>query len=78
MAEHELRLPKFGMQMTEATVEAWLVSDGDSVSEGQEIVTVSTDKVDSDLESPAAGSLKIAVAAGETVAVGTLLGVISS
>ncbi len=77
MAEHELRLPKFGMQMAEGTIEAWLVSDGDAVAEGQEIVTVSTDKVDSDIEAPATGTLKILVAAGETVAVGTLLGVIS-
>ena len=78
MAEHELRLPKFGMQMAEGTIEAWLVSDGDDVREGQEIVTVSTDKVDSDIESPATGTLTIHVAAGQTVAVGTLLGTISS
>ena len=75
MAEHEFRLPKFGMQMTEATIEEWLVADGAIVEKGQEIATISTDKVDGALDAPVAGTIRIVVAAGETVDVGTLVAI---
>ena len=77
MAEHELRLPKFGMQMTEGTIEEWLVADGDTVAQGQEVATISTDKSETGVEAPAAGVIRIVVAAGETVEPGTLMAVIS-
>lgn len=77
MAETELRLPQLGMQMTEATIEEWLVADGASVEAGQEVVAISTDKVDGAVEAPAAGSLRILVPVGETVEVGTVLAVVS-
>ena len=79
MSELEFRLPKLGMSMVEGTVEEWLVSEGDAVSEGQEIVSVSTDKVDNALIAPSGGVVsRIHVPAGETVPVGTLLAVITS
>jgi pyruvate dehydrogenase E2 component (dihydrolipoamide acetyltransferase) len=78
MAETEFRLPKFGMQMTEATIEAWLVEEGAVVEKGQEIATISTDKVDGALEAPVAGVIRIVVAAGEIVEVGTLIAVLRS
>ncbi len=77
MAEHELRLPKFGMQMVEGTVSEWLVADGATIEEGEEVVVIETDKADSAVEAPASGTIKILVSAGETVEVGKLLAVIS-
>ena len=65
------------MQMVEGTIAEWLVVDGATVDEGQEIATVETDKVDAALEAPRAGTLKIIVGAGQEVPVGTLLAVIT-
>lgn len=73
MATTEFRLPKLGMSMTEASVEEWLVENGATVSEGEEIVEIGTDKVNSAVESPASGVIEILVDEGETVDVGTLL-----
>jgi pyruvate dehydrogenase E2 component (dihydrolipoamide acetyltransferase) len=67
-------LPKWGMNMVEATVEKWLKSIGDSVSEGEELAEIATDKVDAELESPYAGTLvEIVVGAGEDAEVGDVL-----
>lgn len=77
MAEVEIRLPKLAMTMQEGTIEEWLVSEGDVVSEGQDMCVVSTDKVDNTMPAPASGRIaSIEVEAGETVDVGTLLAVI--
>lgn len=79
MPELEFRLPKLAMTMQEGTVEEWLVAEGDTVEEGQDMVVVSTDKVDNTMPAPAAGTVtRIAVPAGDTVDVGTLLAVIST
>jgi pyruvate/2-oxoglutarate dehydrogenase complex dihydrolipoamide acyltransferase (E2) component len=67
-------LPKWGQNMVEATVAEWHKQVGDSVSEGEEIAEISTDKLDSALEAPAAGTLvEIVVAAGEDAEVGDVL-----
>lgn len=67
-------MPKWGMTMQEAEVGEWLVAVGDVVTEGQPIVTVSSDKVDAEVESPGAGTLsEIVVAAGETAEVGAVI-----
>jgi pyruvate dehydrogenase E2 component (dihydrolipoamide acetyltransferase) len=79
MADLEFRLPKLAMSMVEGTVEEWHVQEGDAVAAGQEIVSISTDKVDNAIPSPGGGTVsQILVPAGETVPVGTLLAVISS
>ncbi len=62
-------MPKLAMAMNEGTINAWLVSDGAFVEKGQPIITVETEKVSYDLESPFTGYLKILVAEGETVPV---------
>jgi pyruvate/2-oxoglutarate dehydrogenase complex dihydrolipoamide acyltransferase (E2) component len=67
-------LPKWGMTMQEAVVGEWLVAVGDEVSEGQPLVTVESDKVDADVESPASGVVaEILVPAGETAEVGAVI-----
>jgi pyruvate/2-oxoglutarate dehydrogenase complex dihydrolipoamide acyltransferase (E2) component len=67
-------LPKWGMNMVEATVETWLKEIGDSVVEGEELAEIATDKVDAALESPHTGMLvEILVQAGEDAEVGAIL-----
>jgi 2-oxoglutarate dehydrogenase E2 component (dihydrolipoamide succinyltransferase) len=70
----DVELPKWGMTMQDATVVEWLVSAGDTVTEGQELVVVTTNKVEASVEAPVAGTVaEILVDADETVDVGTVL-----
>jgi pyruvate/2-oxoglutarate dehydrogenase complex dihydrolipoamide acyltransferase (E2) component len=70
-------LPKWGVTMQEATLTEWLVAVGQTVTEGQPLATVETDKVDGEIESPGAGVLTShLVAVGEAVAVGTTIAVV--
>ena len=67
------------MTMQEGAIEEWLVAEGDTVEEGQDMVVVSTDKVDNTMPAPASGTvLRILVPDGDTVDVGTLLAVIDT
>ena len=70
-------MPKLGMTMKEGTVEEWFKSEGDTVNEGDSIVTISSEKLIQDVEAPASGTLlKINVQAGEEAKVKAVLGVI--
>jgi pyruvate/2-oxoglutarate dehydrogenase complex dihydrolipoamide acyltransferase (E2) component len=74
MSRVPVTLPKWGMNMVEATINEWLKQVGDTVVEGEELAEVGTDKVDSTLESPASGTLvEIVVAAGDDAEVGDVL-----
>jgi pyruvate/2-oxoglutarate dehydrogenase complex dihydrolipoamide acyltransferase (E2) component len=67
-------LPKWGMNMVEATVEKWLKGVGDAVADGEALAEIATDKVDAELESPYAGTLvEIVVGAGADAEVGDVL-----
>jgi pyruvate/2-oxoglutarate dehydrogenase complex dihydrolipoamide acyltransferase (E2) component len=69
-----VKLPKWGMNMVEATVNEWLKHVGDEVAQGEELAEIATDKVDAALESPVAGTLaEILVDAGEDAEVGDIL-----
>jgi pyruvate dehydrogenase E2 component (dihydrolipoamide acetyltransferase) len=69
-----ISMPQLGLTMTEATVSAWLKKPGDQVRKDEPILSVSTDKVDMDVESTVDGVLReIVVDAGNTVPVGTPL-----
>ena len=57
MAEIEIRLPKMGESVTEATITNWLKQVGDAVALDEPLVEVATDKVDNELPSEAAGIL---------------------
>jgi pyruvate/2-oxoglutarate dehydrogenase complex dihydrolipoamide acyltransferase (E2) component len=70
----EIRMPKFGMEMTEGILSRWLVADGDPVQKDQPIYEIETDKVESEVLSPAAGTLRHVAEAGGTYPVGQLLG----
>ena len=70
-------MPALGESVTEGTVTRWLKSVGDSVEVDEPLLEVSTDKVDTEIPSPAAGILtKILVQEDETVAVGSDLAII--
>src|SRR5215218_8384041 len=70
-------MPRLGESVTEGTVTRWLKQEGDRVEVDEPLLEVSTDKVDTEIPSPAAGVLsKIIVAEDETVDVGAELAVI--
>ncbi len=69
-----LKMPQLGESVTEGTVDHWLKNEGDMVRRDEPIVEVVTDKVNAEIPSPFEGRLvRIQVAAGQTVAVGTAL-----
>jgi pyruvate dehydrogenase E2 component (dihydrolipoamide acetyltransferase) len=68
----EIKMPQLGETVVEGTITKWLKQEGEEVSADELLVEVSTDKVDSEVPSSAAGVLqKILVPEGETVSVGT-------
>ena len=70
-------MPALGESVTEGTVTRWLKQEGEQVQVDEPLLEVSTDKVDTEIPSPAAGVLtKILVAEDETVEVGAELAVI--
>jgi 2-oxoglutarate dehydrogenase E2 component (dihydrolipoamide succinyltransferase) len=73
----EIRVPSLGESVVEATVGQWFKQAGDTVTADEPLVELETDKVTVEVPAPASGVLsKIAVKAGDTVAVGALLGAI--
>lgn len=69
-----IKMPALGESVTEGTVTGWLKKVGEAIALDEAVLEVSTDKVDTEVPSPAAGVLaEIYVEAGETVAVGTEL-----
>src|SRR5690606_15624095 len=75
----EVRLPELGESVTDGTVTAWLKAVGDTVEVDEPLLEISTDKVDTEIPSPAAGTLlEIRVGEDETAEVGSVLAVIGS
>ena len=73
----EVTLPELGESVTEGTVSRWLKQVGESVNADEPLLEVSTDKVDTEIPSPASGTLlEIKVQEDETVGVGAVLAVI--
>ena len=73
----EVTLPALGESVTEGTVSRWLKAVGDTVEADEALLEVSTDKVDTEIPSPAAGTLlEIRVQEDETAEVGAVLAII--
>jgi len=71
-------MPQLGETVTEGTILAWVKEVGDYVAEDDILVEISTDKVDTEIPSPAHGVLtEILVAAGVTIDVGTPIAILS-
>ncbi|PZU33967.1 MAG: dihydrolipoamide succinyltransferase, partial [Actinomyces sp.] len=72
-----VKMPALGESVTEGTVSSWLKAVGDTVEVDEPLLEVATDKVDTEVPSPVAGTvLEIRVPEDETVEVGTVLAVI--
>ena len=70
-------MPRMGETVDEGTVNVWHKSAGDQVTEGEPLLEIGTDKVDTDIPAPVTGTLtEIRVAQAETVPVGTVIAVI--
>ncbi|MFN2472013.1 MAG: 2-oxoglutarate dehydrogenase, E2 component, dihydrolipoamide succinyltransferase [Gaiellaceae bacterium] len=70
-------MPQMGVSVSEGTITKWLKSEGDHIEADEPLLEISTDKVDTEVPSPGAGTLtQILVQEGQTVEVGTRLAVI--
>jgi len=75
----EIVMPKMGESVQEGTITKWLKKAGDKIEQDEALLEISTDKVDTEVPSPAAGILQeILVKEGATVAVGTVMAYVSS
>ncbi|MBS1625424.1 MAG: 2-oxo acid dehydrogenase subunit E2 [Bacteroidetes bacterium] len=79
MASYELIMPKMGESITEATILKWTKKEGDSIKTDEAVLEIATDKVDSEVPSPVAGTLvKMLYKEGDVVAVGKAVAVIET
>lgn len=79
MAQIEIRLPKMGESVTEATITNWLKNIGDTIEMDEPLVEVATDKVDNELPSEAEGVLvKQLFETDEVAQVGDVIAIIST
>jgi 2-oxoglutarate dehydrogenase E2 component (dihydrolipoamide succinyltransferase) len=71
-------MPQMGVSVSEGTITKWLKSEGEQIAADEALLEISTDKVDTEIPSPASGVVQqILAQEGETVAVGTKIAVIS-
>jgi pyruvate dehydrogenase E2 component (dihydrolipoamide acetyltransferase) len=71
-------MPSLGFDMTEGRLDRWLKSEGERVEKGQAIAEIETEKATVEIEAAASGILaRIIVQAGQTVPVGTVIGIIA-
>jgi 2-oxoglutarate dehydrogenase E2 component (dihydrolipoamide succinyltransferase) len=72
-------MPQMGESIAEGTITKWLKQVGDSVQRDEPLFEISTDKVDAEIPAPAAGTLlEIKHGEGETVTIGTVVGLLGS
>ena len=75
---NQILVPSLGESITEATVSKWLKQVGERVDSDEPLVELETDKVNVEVPSPLAGTLSsIKVKEGDTVEVGSLLGIVN-
>lgn len=74
MAREPIYMPKYGMTMTEGIITEWHFQEGDEVQQGDALVTVETEKVDTDIEAPVSGKLvDVRYAVDDEVPVGEII-----
>lgn len=79
MSDTEMKMPKMGESIAEATIVRWVKNVGDAVKKDETVLEISTDKVDSEVPAPASGTLsEILFEADETVEVGEVIAKISA
>jgi len=78
MSTFEILMPKMGESVEEATITKWFVSVGDKIEEDDVLLEIATDKVDSEIPSPVAGTVKeILFDTDDVVAVGKIVAIIA-
>lgn len=79
MAKFELKMPKLGESITEATITKWMKNVGDTIELDEAILEIATDKVDSEIPSPVEGVLKEQLfKEGDVVEVETVIAIIET
>ena len=77
MAETKVIMPQMGESIFEGTITKWLKKPGEKIQRDEALFEISTDKVDSEIPSPASGTLQeILVPEGQTVQINTVVAVI--
>ena len=74
----EIKVPSVGESVTEAILVQWFKQDGDVVQKGEVLFVIETDKITLEVEAEADGVLTVNVGEGETVAIGSVVGVIET
>src|SRR5437870_1094062 len=72
----EIKVPSVGESITEGTIARWLKNDGDSVQQDEPLFELETEKATQEIPSPAAGVLHTKSQAGQSVAIGSVVGTI--
>jgi 2-oxoglutarate dehydrogenase E2 component (dihydrolipoamide succinyltransferase) len=79
MPNFEIKMPKLGESVEEATITKWFVKENDLVEEEQPLLEIATDKVDSEIPSPVSGKIvKIFFKENDKIAVGTVIALIDT
>lgn len=79
MAQVEMKMPKMGESVAEATIIRWLKNEGDRIESDESVLEIATDKVDSEVPSSAAGILeKRLFNEGDVVQVGSIIAIINT
>lgn len=73
----EIKIPRVGMAVADATIIEWQFKEGDQVEERQIVVVIETEKVRTDVESPVSGFLHIMMNEGETAPAGQVIGMLA-
>jgi len=73
----EIKMPRVGMAVADATIIEWQFKEGDQVEERQIVVVIETEKVRTDVESPVSGFLHIMMNEGETAPAGQVIGMLA-
>jgi len=77
MSTFEIKMPKMGESVQEATITKWFIEKGQSVEEDEALLEIATDKVDSEVPSPVEGKvIDIKYETGDVVAVGEVIAII--
>ena len=74
----EVKIPAVGESITSGVLSGWLKQNGDTVTDGEPIYSLETDKISTEVPAPASGTLQIMVAAGEEVKIGQIVAMIDA